>query len=165
MLQSQQRPSRASSAYHDALHFHVVLMHFTHSLKNNWSISPCQSEFLSILHVPSVHPGCLDHQERDYSGAVASPPVLVTHVPWHFWPHISAIFNLCTKSKKWVMRNATSYFQPAPDSHQQISFLSTSPVQFSPSLSLSLMLLFDITNNIFLIIFQIILSSLPTPTR
>lgn len=165
VLRSQQCPSCASSTYRDVLHFHVVLMHFTHSLKNNRSIFPRQSTLLSILHVPAVHPCCLDRQERDQSRAVTSTPVPVTHVSWHFWPHTSVTLNLSTKSTKWVTRNATSYLQPAPDCHWQTSLLSTSPVRFPPSLSLTLMLLFHIINNVSLIIFQINLSSLPTPTR
>lgn len=70
MLQSQLRHSYTSSAYHDVLDCHVVLMHFINSLKNNWSISPNQPKLLSITHATAVHAGRLDHQERGQSQSV-----------------------------------------------------------------------------------------------
>lgn len=70
MLQSQLRPSYTSRAYHNVLDFHVVLMHFTNSLKNNWSISPNQPKLLSIIHATAVRAGRLDHQERGQSQSV-----------------------------------------------------------------------------------------------
>lgn len=90
--------------------------------------------------------------------------MLVTHFPWHFWPHIS-IHSTCQKGCKMGNEECKKLSSAASDYHKETPFLSTSPEQFPPSLSLILIILFDITNNIILILFQINLSSLPTPTR
>lgn len=60
MLQYQRCPSYTSRANYDVFDFHVVLLHLSYTLKNNWPVFPSQSKLSSMARATAERAGCQD---------------------------------------------------------------------------------------------------------
>lgn len=125
MLQSQQCPSYTSRAYYDVFDFHVVLMHMSYMLKNNWPVFPSQSKLSSMAHATAERAGCQDRGQSIQQEEPTSLHDFVGHISWHFCPP----FNSSKKSTRWATRNAPRYLLLALSTTKKIF----SPVYFSHS--------------------------------